>query len=165
MTFFERVVLACDRQTQVKLRSIPCSRIRKLTPVGEWLSLVEHLVRDQGVGGSNPLSPTNLVLAFSLIPQARTLDASSIAPALAKTQGRGTLSRGNVGKNQKVGHPPAASVAIPGWILRCDSVYATAFEGRGSYVVSCIRSCFHRLCWSGLSSQNARGVWSEGSLA
>jgi hypothetical protein len=34
---------------------------------GEWLSLVEHLVRDQGVGGSNPLSPTihcyNLPLA------------------------------------------------------------------------------------------------------
>ena len=30
--------------------------------VGEWLSLVEHLVRDQGVGGSNPLSPTNLSL-------------------------------------------------------------------------------------------------------
>jgi hypothetical protein len=29
--------------------------------VGEWLSLVEHLVRDQGVGGSNPLSPTNYV--------------------------------------------------------------------------------------------------------
>jgi hypothetical protein len=28
---------------------------------GEWLSLVEHLVRDQGVGGSNPLSPTNLI--------------------------------------------------------------------------------------------------------
>ena len=27
---------------------------------GEWLSLVEHLVRDQGVGGSNPLSPTIL---------------------------------------------------------------------------------------------------------
>ena len=31
--------------------------------VGEWLSLVEHLVRDQGVGGSNPLSPTNFSLA------------------------------------------------------------------------------------------------------
>ena len=31
-----------------------------LADVGEWLSLVEHLVRDQGVGGSNPLSPTNL---------------------------------------------------------------------------------------------------------
>jgi hypothetical protein len=29
--------------------------------IGEWLSLVEHLVRDQGVGGSNPLSPTNLI--------------------------------------------------------------------------------------------------------
>ena len=32
--------------------------------VGEWLSLVEHLVRDQGVGGSNPLSPTNSFQAF-----------------------------------------------------------------------------------------------------
>src|SRR6478672_3990010 len=28
--------------------------------VGAWLSLVEHLVRDQGVGGSNPLAPTNV---------------------------------------------------------------------------------------------------------
>lgn len=39
--------------------------------VGEWLSLVEHLVRDQGVGGSNPLSPTNLVNhinAISTVP-------------------------------------------------------------------------------------------------
>ena len=26
---------------------------------GAWLSLVEHLVRDQGVGGSNPLAPTH----------------------------------------------------------------------------------------------------------
>jgi hypothetical protein len=34
--------------------------LRGCTIVGEWLSLVEHLVRDQGVGGSNPLSPTNL---------------------------------------------------------------------------------------------------------
>ena len=32
--------------------------------VGEWLSLVEHLVRDQGVGGSNPLSPTNFFKQF-----------------------------------------------------------------------------------------------------
>ena len=30
----------------------------QVSHVGEWLSLVEHLVRDQGVGGSNPLSPT-----------------------------------------------------------------------------------------------------------
>jgi hypothetical protein len=28
-------------------------------PVGAWLSLVEHSVRDRGVGGSNPLAPTN----------------------------------------------------------------------------------------------------------
>ena len=37
---------------------------------GEWLSLVEHLVRDQGVGGSNPLSPTiftNWSLAIDLL--------------------------------------------------------------------------------------------------
>ena len=32
--------------------------LRDAVTVGEWLSLVEHLVRDQGVGGSNPLSPT-----------------------------------------------------------------------------------------------------------
>jgi N-acetylneuraminic acid mutarotase len=44
-----------------------CSRMRGLTSVGEWLSLVEHLVRDQGVGGSNPLSPTNLSLALSVV--------------------------------------------------------------------------------------------------
>ncbi len=37
-------------------RTLPAYRVFL---VGEWLSLVEHLVRDQGVGGSNPLSPTN----------------------------------------------------------------------------------------------------------
>jgi hypothetical protein len=35
--------------------------------VGEWLSLVEHLVRDQGVGGSNPLSPTIFLSLFQLL--------------------------------------------------------------------------------------------------
>ncbi len=30
-----------------------------LACVGAWLSLVEHSVRDRGVGGSNPLAPTN----------------------------------------------------------------------------------------------------------
>ena len=42
--------------------------------VGEWLSLVEHLVRDQGVGGSNPLSPTNPKEDNSLrvVPQIHT---------------------------------------------------------------------------------------------
>ena len=38
----------------------PETRVAPVLKVGEWLSLVEHLVRDQGVGGSNPLSPTNL---------------------------------------------------------------------------------------------------------
>ena len=31
----------------------------QFSPVGAWLSLVEHSVRDRGVGGSNPLAPTN----------------------------------------------------------------------------------------------------------
>src|SRR5579884_646910 len=36
-----------------------CGSLQAYTKnIGEWLSLVEHLVRDQGVGGSNPLSPT-----------------------------------------------------------------------------------------------------------
>ncbi len=50
---------------------MPCSRMKRLTSVGEWLSLVEHLVRDQGVGGSNPLSPTNIlkqIIVLALIP-------------------------------------------------------------------------------------------------
>src|SRR5688500_16817001 len=33
-------------------------------PVGAWLSLVEHSVRDRGVGGSNPLAPTNFLRYF-----------------------------------------------------------------------------------------------------
>jgi hypothetical protein len=46
-------------------RPIHCSAVQLAYLFGEWLSLVEHLVRDQGVGGSNPLSPTNLSLANS----------------------------------------------------------------------------------------------------
>ena len=44
---------------------------------GEWLSLVEHLVRDQGVGGSNPLSPTiffNNLQPFSPIKKSNVDD-------------------------------------------------------------------------------------------
>ena len=42
--------------------------------IGEWLSLVEHLVRDQGVGGSNPLSPTIYLAQFVLVkPRMRLL--------------------------------------------------------------------------------------------
>jgi hypothetical protein len=46
--------------------------------VGEWLSLVEHLVRDQGVGGSNPLSPTIFSLALSIVYAAFCTAASSV---------------------------------------------------------------------------------------
>ena len=36
---------------------------------GKWLSLVEHSVRDAGVGGSNPLFPTiNPLKTYSLSP-------------------------------------------------------------------------------------------------
>src|SRR5258708_238924 len=54
------------RKSRSKRCSVKCSKILGLTFVGEWLSLVEHLVRDQGVGGSNPLSPTNFLLINNL---------------------------------------------------------------------------------------------------
>lgn len=43
-----------DSQTML----IDRSQKAKITHIGEWLSLVEHSVRDAGVGGSNPLFPT-----------------------------------------------------------------------------------------------------------
>ena len=48
---------------------------------GAWLSLVEHLVRDQGVGGSNPLAPT-------IYPRA-CMDQSSPAQSSDVVQGVG----------------------------------------------------------------------------
>ena len=36
---------------------LPCQHSDRFR-VGTWLSLVEHSVRDAGVGGSNPLVPT-----------------------------------------------------------------------------------------------------------
>ena len=38
--------------------------------VGAWLSLVEHSVRDRGVGGSNPLAPTNFPRFLPPAPRA-----------------------------------------------------------------------------------------------
>ena len=35
------------------------ARHYKTGTVGVWLSLVEHLVRDEGVAGSNPATPTS----------------------------------------------------------------------------------------------------------
>src|ERR1700686_5384388 len=48
----------CQPTCRARMRKAFLSAVR--STVGEWLSLVEPLVRDQGVGGSNPLSPTNL---------------------------------------------------------------------------------------------------------
>jgi hypothetical protein len=38
--------------------NIAFAKVLRSAPVGAWLSLVEHSVRDRGVGGSNPLAPT-----------------------------------------------------------------------------------------------------------
>ena len=46
-------------------------------PVGEWLSLVEHLVRDQGVGGSNPLSPTISFQTLTIAPTPKNVSTWS----------------------------------------------------------------------------------------
>jgi hypothetical protein len=46
-----------------------------LANVGVWLSLVEHLVRDEGVAGSNPATPTihirHLEPSKPMVPQFR----------------------------------------------------------------------------------------------
>src|SRR5580658_983641 len=55
--------------------------------VGEWLSLVEHLVRDQGVGGSNPLSPT--ILFCNLHPRQLPPSRSLCRNRLVCLQNRG----------------------------------------------------------------------------
>ena len=60
-----------------------CSCLRGLGAsayVGEWLSLVEHLVRDQGVGGSNPLSPTNIFNKISLFDRSASEMRAPILP-------------------------------------------------------------------------------------
>src|SRR5215468_6885663 len=44
------------------------ARPRSEQSVGAWLSLVEHSVRDRGVGGSNPLAPTNFFRGASPRP-------------------------------------------------------------------------------------------------
>ena|SRR5271157_1143651 len=59
------------------VRAQTALRFQRAVPlnVGEWLSLVEHLVRDQGVGGSNPLSPTNY---FNNLPATSGFAATSL---------------------------------------------------------------------------------------
>src|SRR6266436_5263258 len=45
--------------------------------VGVWLSLVEHLVRDEGVAGSNPATPTS----FRVLRRATPKDIPKTSPA------------------------------------------------------------------------------------
>ena len=62
----------------------PCKLVGKTglaVFVGEWLSLVEHLVRDQGVGGSNPLSPTNFFKQMQVLTSDHLVFAQAIYPA------------------------------------------------------------------------------------
>src|SRR5262249_25983232 len=76
-------LLAIPPCSQARERALPLCynrndrkrfRCRKycLFLIGEWLSLVEHLVRDQGVGGSNPLSPTNNFQRLAILDSCRT---------------------------------------------------------------------------------------------
>ena len=66
---FARALHGAREQSTIRQNAILCESEsprracggRHPVVVGEWLSLVEHLVRDQGVGGSNPLSPTNIL--------------------------------------------------------------------------------------------------------
>ena len=83
--------------------------------VGEWLSLVEHLVRDQGVGGSNPLSPTNFI--------------SSHLRKIAEVSPRAFL-RSNSHCAQNCAH--SADPAQPELHLRLDG--RTALTSRRNYV-------------------------------
>ncbi len=57
-------------------------RVQAQQSFGEWLSLVEHLVRDQGVGGSNPLSPTNL---SSLTSSFHSVVSRCVVPVVVRT--------------------------------------------------------------------------------
>jgi hypothetical protein len=53
--------------------------------VGVWLSLVEHLVRDEGVAGSNPATPTsfltsNMIYGESYWDETRAPEPRRFAP-------------------------------------------------------------------------------------
>ena len=53
----------------------------KAANVGVWLSLVEHLVRDEGVAGSNPATPTNFI-ALVQSRDARRVAVCSLHPKI-----------------------------------------------------------------------------------
>ena len=66
-----------------------------------WLSLVEHLVRDEGVAGSNPATPTSIKLILKAPPRqfARQLSPrpGSAAAAIITTISTITAVAGTVG--------------------------------------------------------------------
>src|SRR6185503_8313263 len=55
--------------------------------VGAWLSLVEHSVRDRGVGGSNPLAPTNFLI-FLRESAELSLAGHSVFPSTSRVGNR-----------------------------------------------------------------------------
>ena len=70
-----------------------CGRVPPLL-FGAWLSLVEHLVRDQGVAGSNPVAPT----IFQERPFGEKIVRLAFhLQALARTTENGTVQTGRGG--------------------------------------------------------------------
>jgi hypothetical protein len=57
------------------LRRGEVEAISRPLQIGVWLSLVEHLVRDEGVAGSNPATPTSFSITwqFPLLHPAKKL--------------------------------------------------------------------------------------------
>ena len=41
--------------------------IAKLSQTGVWRSLVAHFLREEGVGGSNPLTPTKFTIKINIL--------------------------------------------------------------------------------------------------
>jgi hypothetical protein len=71
------------------------SSIRRPPNFGVWLSLVEHRVRDAGVAGSNPATPTNWDKGLDFAPWDAPQNASQLCPLWAPRRGGdlGLLSR------------------------------------------------------------------------
>ena len=87
-------MINCECYNEVHRVTVRISAYRARFEVGEWLSLVEHLVRDQGVGGSNPLSPTinpKQLIELASIPVLRFPQFGSVWVQLANLPPSGPL--------------------------------------------------------------------------
>ncbi len=82
----------CQGEASTHSITISCSLQNSIEFNKRW-----NLVRDQGVGGSNPLSPTNLFKPLFRRNQ-RHLHRR---PPLQKTQGWGTLTENGAGRNRE----------------------------------------------------------------